>query len=66
MVPYAVLPGKDVGITKEDYTWLLKQCRAKTDWQLTFRVSADAQGYSIACAGAGLRARGGFALTCSA
>jgi len=35
-------PGKDVGITEREYSWLLKQCRAKADWQLReYRVSWD-------------------------
>ena len=39
MLPYAVSPGMDVGITNDDYTWLLIQCKVKADWQLNFRVS---------------------------
>ena len=38
--PMADTPGKDVGITKREYSWLLKQCHAKADWQLReYRVS---------------------------
>jgi len=39
MLPYAVSPGMDVGITGDDYAWLLKQCKANADWQLNFRIS---------------------------
>ena len=28
MLPYANAPGKDVGITDDDYAWLLRQCKA--------------------------------------
>ena len=28
MLPYANSPGKDVGITDDDYAWLLRQCKA--------------------------------------
>ena len=33
-LPLAATPGADVGITEREYSWLLKQCRAKADWQL--------------------------------
>lgn len=39
MLPYAISPGMDVGITGDDYAWLLRQCKAEADWQLNFRVS---------------------------
>ena len=39
MSPYAAPPGTDVGITSEDYEWLLSQCKAKADWQCNFRIS---------------------------
>ena len=39
MVPYAVTPGGDVGMTSEDYRWLLKQCKARADWQLPERLT---------------------------
>ena len=39
MVPYAVTPGDDVGMTWEDYRWLLKQCKARADWQLPERLA---------------------------
>ena len=39
MVPYASSPGMDLGITGDDYAWLLRQCKAKADWQLNFRIS---------------------------
>ena len=32
--PLPVIPGADMGVTMPEYLWLLKQCRAKTDWQL--------------------------------
>ena len=39
-LPLAATPGADVGITEREYSWLLKQCRAKADWQLReYRVS---------------------------
>ena len=39
-MPVAATPGADVGITKREYDWLLKQCHAKADWQLRrWRVS---------------------------
>ena len=34
LLPLAVTPGADVGVTEAEYLWLLKQCRAKADWQL--------------------------------
>jgi hypothetical protein len=34
VLPMAYTPGKDVGITEREYSWLLKQCHAKADWQL--------------------------------
>ena len=38
--PLASTPGEDVGVTKREYNWLLKQCHAKADWQLRlWRVS---------------------------
>jgi len=40
ILPMAYTPGKDVGITEREYSWLLKQCHAKADWQLReYRVS---------------------------
>ena len=39
MVPYAAHPGRDVGMTEDDYAWLLHECRANADWQLNVRVS---------------------------
>ena len=39
MLPYADPPGRDVGITGDDYAWLLRQCKVKADWQLNFRIS---------------------------
>jgi hypothetical protein len=39
MLPYASSPGRDVGITGDDYAWLLGQCKANADWQLNFRIS---------------------------
>ena len=39
MLPYAISPGMDVGITRDDYEWLLHQCKAEADWQLNFRIS---------------------------
>ena len=39
MVPYAVTPGSDVGVACADYRWLLKQCKAKADWQLPERLA---------------------------
>ena len=31
MLPYAISPGMDVGITDDDYAWLLRQCKANAD-----------------------------------
>ena len=39
MVPYAVTPGSDVGVACADHRWLLKQCKAKADWQLPERLA---------------------------
>ena len=39
MLPYAISPGMDVGMTDDDYAWLLRQCEANGDWQLNFRMS---------------------------
>ena len=39
MLPYVISPGMDVGITGDDYAWLLRQCKTKADWQLNFRIS---------------------------
>ena len=39
MLPYASSPGIDFGIAGDDYAWLLRQCKAKADWQLHFRIS---------------------------
>ena len=34
LLPLAATPGADVGVTMPIYLRLLKQCRAKADWQL--------------------------------
>ena len=39
MVPLAVTPGSDVGMESADYRWILKQCKAKADWQLPQRLT---------------------------
>ena len=39
MMPYAISPGMDVGITGGDYAWPVRQCKVKADWQLNFRIS---------------------------
>ena len=39
MLPYIMSPGMDVGMTGDDYAWLLRQCKVKADWQLNFRIS---------------------------
>ena len=39
MMPYAILPGMDVGITGSDYAWLLRPRKVKAGWQLNFRIS---------------------------
>ena len=36
---YMATPGSDVGVTKEDYAWLLRQCKATADWQLPEHVT---------------------------
>ena len=43
MVPYAAHPGRDVGMTEDDYAWLLHECRANADWQLNVCVSFAAR-----------------------
>jgi hypothetical protein len=39
MMPYAISPGMDVGITGGDYACLLRQCKVEAEWQLNFRIS---------------------------
>ena len=48
MVPCAAHPGRDVGMTEEDYAWLLCACRANADWQLNVRVNIDGRLLQIA------------------
>ena len=44
MVPPAITPSSDVGMTSADYRCLLKQCKAKADWQLAGRLTWNGRG----------------------
>ena len=63
MFPYAISPGMDVGITGDDYAWLLRQCKANADWQLNFRISFA--GRLTKCPQPGFQYRGPRLLLCS-
>ena len=49
MVPVDLLPGSDVDISPEDWAWLQKQCRVRSDWELGQQVSCNPREQVTAC-----------------
>ena len=49
MVPVDLLPGSDMSISREDWIWLQKQCRVRSDWELGQCVSWNPREQVTAC-----------------
>ena len=49
MVPVDLLPGSDVGVSREDWAWLQKQCCIRSDWDLGQSVSWNPREQLTAC-----------------
>ena len=43
------MPGSDVDISREDWIWLQRQCRVRSDWQLGWCVSSNPREQATAC-----------------